>query len=100
MKLSFATGGWPFSMDQSVQMALDMHYEGLEISAASLPRFIRMGGPLSPARLSDTARSLNEAALSISAIAADAEWNKEMVHSLIHADDCGFVLLPPCKNRT
>ena len=51
MKLSFSTGSWPFSLDDAMQMALEMGYEGLELSSASMHAFIRMGGPLSPARL-------------------------------------------------
>jgi len=97
MKLSFSTGAWPFSMDEAMQMALEMHYDGLEISAASLHKYLQMGGSLSPARLSDTARNLNEASLSVSALAAEEDWNKEMIRSLValaHDLRCSFVVLP------
>ncbi|MBE5787886.1 MAG: AMP-dependent synthetase [Clostridiales bacterium] len=97
MKLSFSTGVWPFSMDEAIEMAREMHYEGLEISAASLHQYIRMGGPLSPARLSDTARTLNEAAISVSALSLEADWNREMIGSLVELARnlrCPFLVVP------
>ena len=33
MKLSFSTGGWPFSLDECASLAKEMRYDGLEISA-------------------------------------------------------------------
>ena len=59
MKLSFSTGGWPFSLDECASLAREMRYDGLEISAVSLDSFERSGAPLSPGRLHDTVRRLN-----------------------------------------
>ena len=60
MKLSFSTGGWPFSLEECASLAMEMRYDGLEISTESLNRFEQSGAPLSPGRLHDTARKLNE----------------------------------------
>ena len=49
MKLSFSTGGWPFSLEESMNLAREMNYDGLEISAKSLGIFERSGAPFSPA---------------------------------------------------
>ena len=97
MKLSFSTGGWPFSLDEWMNQAKEMHYDGLEIAASSLPDFAETGAPFSPARLSETVRQLNEEALCISCITAENDWAKESVYDLIHlAHDlrAPFVALP------
>ena len=75
MKLSFSTGGWPFSLDECASLAKEMRYDGLEISSDSLSRFEHSGAPLSPGRLHDTVRRLNEAALSIAALKASENWD-------------------------
>ena len=36
MKLCFSTGGWPFSLQDSMRLAQEMRYDGLEITAKSL----------------------------------------------------------------
>ena len=97
MKLSFSTGGWPFSLDECMAMARDMRYDGLEISAGSLEIFDRSGAPFSPVRLHETVRAFSEAALSISALAASDGWTAEEALSLIalaHDLRAPFVVLP------
>ncbi|MBQ7655684.1 MAG: sugar phosphate isomerase/epimerase [Clostridia bacterium] len=97
MKLSFSTGGWPFSLDECASLAREMRYDGLEISARSLPVFERSGAPLSPGRLHDTVRRLNEASLSIAALQATADWTQDEALSLIalaHDLRSPFVVIP------
>ena len=83
MKLSFSTHGWPFSLDECVNLAKEMRYDGLELSAGSLDVFDRTGAPLSPARLHETVRDLNEQSLSISALTAGETWTADEALSLI-----------------
>ena len=83
MKLSFSTGGWPFSLEQCMNLAKEMRYEGLELSAKSLTLFDRTGAPFAPARLHDTVRSFHEQSLSIAAVTAGEGWSAEMALSLI-----------------
>ena len=97
MKLSFSTGGWPFTLDECMDLARDIRYDGLEISAKSLEIFDRSGAPFSPARLHDTARRLNDALLSIAAITAGENWTEEEAMALIalaHDLRCPCVVLP------
>ena len=77
MKLSFTTGGWPFSLADCLTLAREMRYEGLEISAQSLPVFEASGAPFAPERLNGTVRGLNEDALCISALSAAPGWTAE-----------------------
>ena len=83
MKLSFSTHGWPFSLDECVNLAKEMRYDGLELSAGSLDVFDRAGAPLSPARLHETVRGLNEQSLSIAALTAGDGWTADEALSLI-----------------
>ncbi|MBR4333824.1 MAG: sugar phosphate isomerase/epimerase, partial [Clostridia bacterium] len=83
MKLSFSTHGWPFSLDECVNLAREMRYDGLELSAGSLDVFDRAGAPLSPARLHETVRGLNEQSLSIAALTAGDGWTADEALSLI-----------------
>ena len=83
MKLSFSTHGWPFSLDECVNLAREMRYDGLELSAGSLDVFDRTGAPLSPARLNETVRDLNEQSLSIAALTAGDGWTADEALSLI-----------------
>ena len=97
MKLSFTTGGWPYSLEECMNLAREMQYDGLEISAGSLDIFERSGAPLSSARLHETARALNEASLSISAVQAEENWTAEEAMALIalaHDLRAPFVVLP------
>ena len=97
MKLSFVTGGWPFSLEECIVQAKEMRYQGLELSTESLARFARMGDPLSPARLSETVRQLNEADIDIACITAAAGWRTVNIPRLItlaHDLRCPFVALP------
>ncbi|MBQ7656778.1 MAG: AMP-dependent synthetase, partial [Clostridia bacterium] len=97
MKLSFSTGGWPFSLDECASLAKEMRYDGLEISAESLGIFERSGAPFSPGRLHDTVRKLNEDALSIAALKASEAWEAEEAMALIalaHDLRAPFVVLP------
>ena len=97
MKLSFSTGGWPFSLDESMNLAREMKYDGLEISAKSLGIFERSGAPFSPARLHETVRTLNENNLSITALNAGQGWTEDEAMALIalaHDLRCPFVVLP------
>ena len=97
MKLSFSTGGWPFSLDESMQLAREMNYDGLEISANSLDTFEGSGAPLSPARLNETVRAFREANLSIAALNAGDGWTEDGALALIalaHDLRCPFVVLP------
>ncbi|MBR0227563.1 MAG: AMP-binding protein, partial [Clostridia bacterium] len=83
MKLSFSTRGWPFSLDECVNLAREMRYDGLELSAGSLDVFDRTGAPLSPARLHETVRDLNEQSLSIAALTAGETWTEDEAKALI-----------------
>ena len=83
MKLSFSTGGWPFPFDACMNLAKEMRYDGLELSASSLELFDRTGAPLSPARLNETVRDLNEQSLSIAAITAGETWTEDEAKALI-----------------
>ena len=97
MKLCFSTAGWPFSLTECLNLAQEMRFDGLEISSESLENIDRTGSPLSPAHLSETARALNEASLSISALSASAAWTQDEALSLIalaHDLRSPFVVLP------
>ncbi|MBE5782465.1 MAG: AMP-dependent synthetase [Clostridiales bacterium] len=97
MKLCFATGGWPFSLEECMNLAQEMHYDGLELSVESFSGFEKAGAPLSPAHMSETVRRLNEASLSVAAIAAHPGWSGEAVVSLVkmaHDLRVPFVVLP------
>ena len=97
MKLSFATGGWPFSLDECMEMARDMRYDGLEISVESLKEFEMAGAPFSPAHLHETVRRLHEEALQISCLSAHPDWSGEAAEALIrlaHDLRAPYVLIP------
>ena len=97
MKLSFSTGGWPFSLEECASLAKEMRYDGLEITTESLNRFEQSGAPLSPGRLHDTVRRLNEDALSIAALKASDNWEADEVLALIalaHDLRSPFVVIP------
>ncbi|NLD83718.1 MAG: AMP-binding protein [Clostridiales bacterium] len=97
MKLSFTTGGWPFSLEDCIARAREMRYDGIELSQESLVRFSQAGDPLSPVRMSDTVRRLNEYSLDIACIAAAAQWKVVDIPKLItlaHDLRCPFVALP------
>ena len=97
MKLSFATGSWPFSLEESIGKAREMRYDGLELSQESLARFAQTGDPLSPARMTDTVRRLNEAGIDVACIAASPNWKTVDIPKLItlaHDLRCPFVTLP------
>ena len=97
MKLSFSTGGWPFSLEECASLAKEMRYDGLEITTESLNRFEQSGAPLSPGRLHDTVRRLNEDALSIAALRASDNWEADEVLALIalaHDLRSPFVVIP------
>ena len=102
MKLSFSTGGWPFSLDEWMNQAKEMHYDGLEIAASSLPDFAETGAPFSPAKMSETVRQLNEEALSVSCVTADNEWTADEAAYLIrlaHDLRAPFVALPMAEDE-
>ena len=97
MKLSFATGGWPFSLDECMDLAREMHYDGLEISVESLSGFEKAGAPFSPAHMNETVRQLHEEALQIACITAHPGWSGEAVETLIrlaHDLRSPFVAIP------
>ncbi|MBR1586279.1 MAG: AMP-binding protein, partial [Clostridia bacterium] len=97
MKLSFATGSWPFSLDESISQAREMRYQGLELSQESLARFAAAGNPLSPAKMIETVRLLNESDVDIACIAAAPQWKTVDIPKLItlaHDLRCPFVALP------
>ena len=83
MKLSFSTHGWPFSLEECVNLAREMRYDGLELSAGSLDLFDRTGAPFSPAQLHETVRDLNEQSLSIAALTAGETWTEDEAKALI-----------------
>ncbi len=83
MKLSFATGDWPFSLRQCMDLAREMRYDGLEISQRSLETLSAGGAPFSPARLMETARMLNDENLAVACLAAEKDWTEEDVFSLL-----------------
>ena len=93
MKLSFSTGGWPFSLEECASLAKEMRYDGLEISTESLNRFEQSGAPLSPGRLHDTVRRLNEDALSIAALKASDNWETDEVLALDRTPQVGSALV-------
>ena len=102
MKLSFSTGGWPFSLKECMALCREMRYDGLEISAESLEGFERDGAPFSPARMQDTVRRLNEETLSVAALRAGENWSAEEALSLIalaHDLRCPLLVLPLCAEE-
>lgn len=97
MKLCFATGRWPFSLEHCMHVAQEMRYDGLELSSARISELKGPGAPLDPGRLSDTVRQLSEASLSIPCIAAGGDWREEDALSLIalaHDLRAPFLALP------
>ena len=97
MKLSFATGGWPFCLDECMAAAQEMRYNGIELSQESLAQFAAQGDPLSPMRMIETVRKLNEADVDIACITASPAWKVVDIPKLItlaHDLRCPFVTLP------
>ena len=67
MKLSFSTRGWDdISWDEMLDIAVDMHFDGIEVYNLHLtPELIQRGGPFHRYNTQATARVLHEKKLEI-----------------------------------